>query len=151
MHEKSETDRGRLTRFLASLFFIGGGLAGILTACHSKGLSPLFPLSVFVVFIVASAIIIALIAGRLYAQHEIRRFKFDLANLVLITTLASLPFAAAGTFWNQIQKNSTIAIQDNAMSITIMIATALLFLMLPILLITEALLAWWRVLTRRDG
>ena len=149
MTENNEADRGRLSRFLGSVFLIWLGLNGILSACLNQGVSPVFPLTVFVIFLVASAIIIALIAGRLYAQHEIRRFKFDIANLILITTLASLPFAAANIFWNQIEQSSTEPIKDDALWITIIIAAVLFFFMFPALFIAEALITWWRAFTRR--
>jgi hypothetical protein len=149
MTEKCEADSQRIPRLIGSLLFIGLGLTGIAMACDAHDVSPFFPLTVFVGFLIVSAVLIALIAGRLYAQHELRRFKFDIANLILITTLVSLPLAVAGIFWNLIEPNIGDQFKNDGMWSTMVITGVLFFLMFPVFFITEALLSWCRKLAQR--
>lgn len=96
-----------------------------------------------------SAVVITLIAGRLYTQHEIRRFRFDITSLGLVTTLMSLPFATGGIYWDLIAPTVGDEFKNDGMWVTLVITGALFFLMFPVFFIAEALLTWCRILSRR--
>lgn len=149
MANKHKADYGRVLRCVLSLFVLGFSLMVMIGVYGSQGLPPVVPPIVYLVFLIASAIVMTLILGRLYVQHELRRFNFDVANLLLMTVLVSLPFATAGIIWNLVEP---IADADFKSSRTLIMFTTtgmLAFSLLPALLITEAILHWYTGRFRR--
>jgi len=150
MREINDLNRERPMRFLGSVITIGFGLIGIVASCKTRDLSPVFPLIIFVAFLATSAFIISTIAARLYAQHELQRFRFDMTNLFLTTTLLSLPFGTASIFWRLIEQHIGDEFRVDETGITLAITGALFFLLFPVLFIAEASLSWYRILRNRD-
>ena len=71
-------------------------------ASNEQGVSPFSGVLAFVAYLLFSAVLIVVIVSRLYRQHGTKKLNIDLANLILLTVLLSLPFAlfelALGTF-----------------------------------------------------
>ena len=144
-------DRERIPRFAGSCFFVGLGFFGIELASREQSVSPLLGFSVFTGFLVLSAILIATIVSRLYLQHEIRRLKFDIANLMLLTVLIALPFMLSNAFWECFHLGHVDEIKNDKTTVLLVLTCAAVFLLFPIFFITEALLSWYALLFRRGN
>lgn len=137
-------DEGRFRRFFSSCGLILLALFFVFQAAIERGISPTLALIAPTAYLLASSVLIAAIMGRLYAQHEIRKLKFDLLVIVLTTFLAALPFALSNILWNVYELQNVPALQENKTIFTCVISAIAIFLLFPLLFVTEALVAWTR-------
>ena len=80
-------DQGRIGRVFVSSFILGLTLFGIMVASREQGVLFFYGVAAFLCYAFLSSFLIAWIAGRLFRQHEVREFKFDMANMILIFNL----------------------------------------------------------------
>ena len=144
----SSPNKYRITRVAGSCIFIYLASLGIVTTSREQGVSATFPLAISATFMIVSALLIMAIVFRLYIQHEVRRIKFDLVNLMLLTVLITLPFAISNAFWQHFQLNQIENLRNHKTSVLLAIAGAGAFLLFPVFLITEAFLSWYALLLR---
>ena len=138
-----EVDRLRLRRFLFSCLLLFLAFQGIANVSRALNISPVSWFLLLACYLLAGGFLMAVIVGRLYDQHELKRFRFDLTNAVLLTTLIALPMGFANIQWYHFFQNLPAA-ENPDQSTALVISTAIaLFLLLPTLFITEALLTWY--------
>ena len=143
------TNRLRLGRFLFScgiIFFVFHGIFGLSVELDVE---PFFGFAVLGGYLLAVAILMATIVGRLYDQHELRRFRFDLKNTFLLTTLIALPLGFANFLWHLYSPNLPEVDGPNRQTALLIGFVVAVFLMLPTLFISEAILVWALWLRKR--
>lgn len=145
----SDPNHGRLIRFVLSVGVLGLIVFALVAMQKSEGESPFIPVTVFLCYIGLTAAVITAMSGRLYAEHGLRRFRFDVANLLLLTVLTAMPFAAASGFWRLISATSNERLMDARLIIQGTITIAMFFLFVPILCVAEAVMTWSVLLRRR--
>jgi hypothetical protein len=155
MNVAYQPDGQRIPRFLGSCFWIGLGFAAIETADKPNESRTLAAL-LYSIYLISCAILMVAIISRLYRQHEIRRMRFDLANLILVTTLIALPFAISNIFWEMFGLDHVKELANDKTNVLIIGAGILAFLMFPVFFVVEAILSWASLLfgkmqRNRDG
>ncbi len=140
-------DQNRMGRFVFSGGMILWALFAVWKTAANQGISPVVALIGPIAYLVVASTLIALITGRLYAQHGIRKLKFDLGVIILVTFLAALPFALSNSIWHVYDLEQVSSIQANRTLFTCITSAIATFLLFPILIVTEALLAWFRLLS----
>ena len=136
-------DQGRIGRVFVSSFILGLTLFGIMVASREQGVLFFYGVAAFLCYAFLSSFLIAWIAGRLFRQHEVREFKFDMANMILISVQLALPFAFANALWEIFQMELNEWASDARIRVLIVLAGIAAFLLLPIFYLTEAFLVWY--------
>ena len=144
-----DVDRLRTGRFVASCGLLAIAFSGIWNASRELGVTPIAGIAALAAYLVAGGILIAVIVGRLFGQHELKRFRFDLTNAILVTTLIALPFAFANIQWNLFVQDLPDESKPDRSSALLIGSAVSAFLLLPTLFITEALLVWVAALRKR--
>lgn len=134
--------RGRLTRVAVAVCVLVFVSFWMVAAALMQAVSPILVMVAFLGYLLVGAILIAMIASRLYRHHKMRKLKFDLANIILITTLLALPFGAANAFWEIFQLQLVDEAQADKALILLMFSAIAAYLLFPVVLLTEALLVW---------
>ena len=113
----------------------------------------LFPLVAFVLYLIATGVLLSLLAGTLFQQHELRQYKVGVLGLLLIMTLIALPLGYANWLIELVFESEPVPTIDSQGGVEplefqpdfttarITITLMLYFLMLPTLVITEAIMA----------
>jgi hypothetical protein len=135
-------DGHRIPRFLGSCFFISLGFVAIDRASEEQNVSPTVAAILYLAYLIGCAILITSIISRLYQQHGIRRMRFDLANLILVTTLIALPFAISSTYWELFGLDHIEEIATGKIELLMIGTGVLAFLMFPVFFVIEAILSW---------
>lgn len=141
MNIANQSDRRRLPRFVGSCLLIGLGFVAI-TASIVQDDSRILATVLYLAYLITCAILITTIISRLYQQHELRRMRFDLTNLILITTLIALPFGVSNIFWVMMQLDGLEELANAKTWILIMWSGFLTLLMFPVFFFVEAMLSW---------
>ncbi|MDB4766703.1 hypothetical protein OAG71_03335 [bacterium] len=144
----NSSDGHRIPRVAGSCIFIGVASLGIVNTSREQGVSAVFPLTIFAAFLIISSLLIATIVYRLYIQHEVRRIKFDLVNLMLLTVLITLPFAISNALWQHFRVDQVEDLRIYKTTVLLAMTGVGGFLLFPVFLITEALLSWYNLLFR---
>jgi len=144
-----QADRNRIPRVVGSSFFLCLSFNGIMLVSREQNISPLLGLVIFSAFLLVSAILMTTIISRLYLQHEIRRLKFDLGNMILLTTLIALPLALSNTLWEIFGLDFVEDIKNHKTAVLLFVTAAGAFLLFPVLFVTEALISWYVLLFRK--
>ena len=140
---------GRVFRVIVSRLLLGSASLGVAIAARffaigtegtSREVSPVLVMVGFFGYLIVGAILMATIAARLYSQHKVRELKFDLANIILITTLIALPFGASNAFIETFQPPHDTGPNEYKAQGILMFTTAAAILLLPVFFLTEALL-----------
>jgi len=135
-------DYGRFGRFASSAGLIALPLVFVWQTASAQGVSLFLALIGPLVYLMAASILIAAITGRLYAQHEIRQLKFDTLVIILATCLVALPLALSNVLWDVYDLKNLPEMKDSKMMFTGLISAVAVFMLLPILMATEALIFW---------
>lgn len=135
-------DRQRIPRFVGSCCFLGLTLIGIVFISNDQQVSPFFGSLALLAYSLLSSILIVGITSRLYRHHELKKLKFDLASLILLTVLLALPFGLSNTLWEHFMLDYSAEMKDNKTMVLLFLPAAAAFLFLPIFFVTEALLSW---------
>lgn len=135
-------NRSRIVRFLTSCLCIAIGMIIVIASSNERKISSVPPGLVYVAYLISSGIIIIWISKRLFDQHQVLRFKFDLANMILATSLFALPFAASNFFLTYFEPTDEEALRAIGPGARIAFTLLLAFLMFPVFFFLEALLIW---------
>lgn len=146
-------DRQRRIRFIASATLLAFGGLSLQSVGNAIGIRSLTTVALYFAYLGASACLIAVLAGRLFRQHELRKLRFDIASAIILTTLVALPLGVVSAF-QQIapMTNATLSQADLNGPVSLIISLVLYFLLLPIFIATESVLAWcvkWRQAKKR--
>ena len=136
-------DRQRTTRFAASAITLA--LIGTIVSVIGNSLNiDLFVcVALFVSYLLFAGYLVTLLAGRLFQQHGLRKLKFDISSMLILTTLIALPLGFSSAFQhlgNNVAVNSSPE-ERNAV-LMIVISSLLYFSLIPILFSAEASLVW---------
>ena len=134
-------DRQRLPRVLASCMLIGFGFVGIILASKEQSISPLPGILIFSGYLYLAGVLITKIISRLHRQHEIRKFKFDLANLVMLSALIALPFGLASAFAELFKIGSAPEFGFEKQYVLLVLSGMAFCLMAPVFFIAEAVVS----------
>ena len=85
---------------------------------------------------------IKLVSNTILTIHKLKKLKFDLASLILLTVLLALPFGLSNTLWEHFMLDYSAEMKDNKTIVLLFLTAAAAFLFLPIFFVTEALLSW---------
>ena len=106
------------------------------------------PLAVFVLhfgYLFVQGCLLVLLSRRLYRQHKLREVRFDITALMIVTTMTAAPMGVVSIL-------RQLAIQDNASQWTwfwVLLFLNLIFSVLPLISVCEALTTWWTSLRNR--
>lgn len=140
----------RTPRVISASFMLAGTALFIVSMCSIKKTDWVIPLAVYLGYLTVAGAMLTLIAGRLFRQHEFRKLKLDLATMLLLLTLLSLPLGVANFFVSMIAHQ--MGEKQNEITLaTIPIIGCLFFQLIPVLLIAEALFAWRGKWHRRNS
>lgn len=142
MKPNNEAGERRILRVIASIIIIGFVVYGIVVAAGKQSVSASLGIAAFTGFAIFTGVLMSTILGRLYRQHEVREFRLDLANLILVSVLIAMPFAAANTVWEIFHMQNIDGATENKTAVLLVLAGIAAFLLFPILVLTEALLHW---------
>ena len=138
----------RKTRFLASVMLLA--MIGYAVSAIGLGLdiNVFVTVGLYLAYIVVAAGLVTWLTGRLFRQHEMRKLKFDIGAIIILTTLIAMPLGFGSAF-QQLANNvgKSISQDDLDGPMRVVIACMLYFSLVPILFATEALLVWalvWR-------
>jgi hypothetical protein len=104
------------------------------------------PLVMFGVYIVATGVMLAVLLGNLFEQHGLKKYKIGVGSMLMIMTLLALPLGLGNWLIEELTLNVQIEVSDERSRQSGMLAMkaflilTLYFLMLPILVVTEAVL-----------
>lgn len=100
-------------------------------------------LGMFVFYILISAYLISSICSRLFGHHRLTAFRFDIATIILVTTLVALPFGYSKVSLQAMNYFSNSDIADDPILVyytqPFLLTGTYFFLWLPILSLTEFL------------
>ena len=119
------------------------GYAVIWEISRDRSIDASFGAIAFSVYLVLSAILITTVVSRLYNQHQLRLFRIDIANLILLTVLFALPFALANTMWVIYEPDHGGQVVTYKTTVLLILSGVAIFLLLPVFFVAEALLTWW--------
>ena len=140
--DESSAPPRRLGAFICSLALLGLICSGMFHQIVERRVSPILPLSIVAAYFLVSGIIVTVICARLFSQHEFRRLRFDLANLMLLTTLLLLPLAAANALWGVFAVNGDEGAIRERPGIVLATTAGLVFSLYPFVIVMEAVLFW---------
>lgn len=142
----------RISRVIASSLILGFVVYGIVAASREQSIPPLYGITAFCGYAILSSFLMTWIVARLYRQHGIRQMKFDLANMILLSALIALPFAASNMFWDLLKIGLVKRMAEDKTLVLLLLTGGAGVLLLPILFITEALFAWYNTYVKhRDS
>ena len=141
--ELDEAGDHRTSRVIASSLIVGFVVYGIVNAAGEQSVSALRGIVAFAGFVIFTGLLMSTILGRLYRHHEIREFRLDLANLILISVLIAMPFAAANTVWEIFHMQNIDGATEFKTVAILVLAGVAAFLLFPILFLTEAVVHWY--------
>ena len=132
---------------LSSVLCIAIPISAIRLGCHEKQVSAVLPLAIFGAFVVGVATILTMIAQRLYAMHEVRRFVFDIPIWFMLVGLLALPLAIASTVANWLASVEP-TVDAHKLQAWALIAVIFYFLIVPVFFLTEAIMTLTCVVAR---
>lgn len=114
---------------------------------------------VFSVYLLIQSALMIWLVGLLFQQHEMKRYRFDIGGLLIITTMIALPLGAASALIRQAapptsavaelpMEGAELTRRNELTLINSVFAAALYFSLVPLLMVTEAALGWF-VATRK--
>ena len=113
--------------------------------------------SILTAYYVGAGVLMAWITGRLYRQHEIRKWRFDVVTIMLVMALFALPFACGSGIAEVMLRYEHERIdlvelnQANRTSPRTILTFVAFFMLLPVFLATEAIVVWLGDATFRAG
>lgn len=144
-------DKHRTTRFVGSIIC----LMLICTIIGAMGLSLKtgLPIAIgfYFAYLLTASCLLSWLATRLFRQHEMRKLKFDIGSMIILTTMIALPLGFNSVF----QTLARDLDRETHGLMLIFLPILLYFSLFPILLVLEALLVWTIQLRKktdpRDG
>lgn len=148
-------DSQRPRRFIGGVILLF--LAGIpLTAISVEALGIPGPVAVatFLVYLLIQAALMSWLVGILFQQHEMRKFKIGIGAMMVLTTMIALPLGAASVYRQMSEPIPVPLAAEQDASTTpqtaarnefagVMFAIIMYFALLPLLMVTEAILVWY--------
>ena len=134
---------GRAGRMIASTLLLVWVIYCVVVASRGQSISPLYGIAAILIYVVLSGGLMAWIASRLYRQHGVRQFKFDVANMILLSVLISLPLAVSNAFWEIFKVQEIAGMKDDKTLFFLLVTAVAGFFLFPILMLTEGVLSWW--------
>jgi hypothetical protein len=141
-------DRQRTTRLASSAITLA--LIGTIVSVigNSLNINLFVCISLFVGYLLIAASLMTVLAGRLFRQHGLRKLKFDISAMLILTTLIALPLGFSSAF-QYLGENVTanISPEERNTVLTVVVSSLLYFSLFPILFAAEATLVWfsrWR-------
>lgn len=141
-------DKRRPLTFIVSvsvLLMIAYAISGI---GLSQGSAPLLMVGLYASFLIVASLLIAWLTGRLFRQHEMRKLKFDILTMIIVTTLIALPLGINSAIQQVAVWPENAPVSDESRNgVKIVVVALMYFSLVPILFVTEALMVWtlrWR-------
>jgi hypothetical protein len=155
---------GRPQRFIGGVTLLGlVGLPMTLGVAQMFGLTWPFALATFFLYLLIQSILMLWLFGILFQEHEMRKFRIGIGAMLILTSMISLPFGTASIYRSQLTPGKVqVAEQEpgkpqgrEAISpdeLAFVNAGHVVFLYLslfPLLLVLEAVMAWYLALRQR--
>jgi len=117
----------------------------------------------YLVYLLIQAILMTWFFGILFQQHGMRKFKIGIGAMLILTTMIALPFGTTSVYLNQASPTpASVAEQppDAALEtyepmrselamISVFYTIVLYFVLLPLLIVLEAAIAWFVAFRKR--
>lgn len=146
MNSITEKRWSRVWRILLSIFVLALPVSAIMGLRSFAQVSAFVPLTAYGVYVCGSAVLLAMIAGNLFAMHGMRRYSSSIFTWFLVAALLALPLAAANTIADWI---AMIERGSEPGFVKIVLAVVFYLLLAPILFIAEGITSFALVFARR--
>ena len=135
----------RHARFVAAVlyFLLSGVWISAISADRLR--MPMAVLILYVGYLFLQGGLLVLLSRRLYRQHKMCAVRFDITALMIVTTMTAAPMGALSLL-------RQLTIQDPSSQSTffwVLVFLHLVFSVLPLISVCEALSTWWTTLRNR--
>lgn len=151
---KTKLDAQRPRRLIGGLILLAmAGFPLTVISVEALGVRWQVALGTFLVYLLIQATLMSWLVGILFQQHEMRKFRVGIGAMLIITTMIALPMGATSVYRQQaVPKTvaekvpgdtSGIANKQELGMIMPIFAGILYFSLIPLLMVCEAILAWY--------